>query len=167
MAVHAESSAAAAPPQPSSVHMTGTSAAVPEDALPSKSLAAFESDGQGQGQAGVSSGIAQRSSSQRATSFVGTADYVAPEVRTPVCPVNPLLPGAWCLPILKCASVTLMLCWSVHCNFGLVTDFPVVGATRVCIRCCVSLQHHCTTTNDHSCKPHAIMLMQNWQSLLA
>lgn len=60
--------------------MTGTSAAVPLGALPSKSLGASGELGASQAQAEAASGVAQRSTSQRATSFVGTADYVAPEV---------------------------------------------------------------------------------------
>ncbi len=60
--------------------MTGTSAAVPMGALPSKSLGASGELGASQAQAEAASGVAQRSTSQRATSFVGTADYVAPEV---------------------------------------------------------------------------------------
>lgn len=60
--------------------MTGTSAAVPAGEVPSKSLGASEDLGAAQAQAEAVSGIAQRSTSQRATSFVGTADYVAPEV---------------------------------------------------------------------------------------
>lgn len=60
--------------------MTGTSAAVPAGALPSKSLGASGELGAAQAQAAADIGVAQRSTSQRATSFVGTADYVAPEV---------------------------------------------------------------------------------------
>lgn len=64
-----------------SVHMTGTSAAVPQGALPSKSFGASGDLGS-QAQAEAAIGISQRAASQRATSFVGTADYVAPEVST-------------------------------------------------------------------------------------
>ena len=75
--VAAEADAAA--PQPSSVHITGSSAAVPQGNVPSKSLGASgELDAQAQAEAAI--GVSQRSASQRATSFVGTADYVAPEV---------------------------------------------------------------------------------------
>ena len=73
----AEADAAAA--QPVSIHMTGTSAAVPQGTLPSKSLGTSSELG-AQAQAEAASGMSQRSASQRATSFVGTADYVAPEV---------------------------------------------------------------------------------------
>lgn len=75
----AASDASSAASQPSSVHMTGSSAAVPMGALPSKSLGASGELGVSQAQAEAASGVAQRSTSQRATSFVGTADYVAPE----------------------------------------------------------------------------------------
>ncbi|KAL3161367.1 hypothetical protein ABBQ32_010261 [Trebouxia sp. C0010 RCD-2024] len=61
--------------KPSSVHMTGTSAAVPEGQLHSKSLTSTPVDATAEGLPGVT----QRATSQRATSFVGTADYVAPE----------------------------------------------------------------------------------------
>ena len=73
----AEADAAAA--QPVSIHMTGTSAAVPQGTLPSKGLGTSSELG-AQAQAEAASGMSQRSASQRATSFVGTADYVAPEV---------------------------------------------------------------------------------------
>ena len=56
--------------------MTGTSAAMPEGQLASKSLASSS----GELNAEAVPGVSQRSTSQRATSFVGTADYVAPEV---------------------------------------------------------------------------------------
>lgn len=56
--------------------MTGTSAAVPEGQLHSKSLTSTPVDATAEGLPGVT----QRATSQRATSFVGTADYVAPEV---------------------------------------------------------------------------------------
>ncbi|DBA89929.1 hypothetical protein WJX79_010639 [Trebouxia sp. C0005] len=75
----AASDASSTAAQASSVHMTGTSAAVPMGALPSKSLGASGELGASQAQAEAASGVAQRSTSQRATSFVGTADYVAPE----------------------------------------------------------------------------------------
>lgn len=67
--------ATAATGKPSNVHMTGTSAAVPEGQLPSKSLTSTPGDPSAEALPGVS----QRATSQRATSFVGTADYVAPE----------------------------------------------------------------------------------------
>lgn len=63
--------------------MTGTSAAVPEGQLPSKSLTSNPGDSSanpGDSSAEAPPGVAQRATSQRATSFVGTADYVAPEV---------------------------------------------------------------------------------------
>lgn len=61
---------------PSSVHVTGTSAAVPDGQVPSRSLPSAA----GELTADAMPGISQRATSQRATSFVGTADYVAPEV---------------------------------------------------------------------------------------
>lgn len=67
--------------KPSNVHMTGSSAAVPEGQLPSKSLTSNPGDLS----ADALPGVAQRATSQRATSFVGTADYVAPEVTTSHC----------------------------------------------------------------------------------
>lgn len=67
--------------KPSNVHMTGTSAAVPEGQLPSKSLTSTPGDPSAEALPGVS----QRATSQRATSFVGTADYVAPEVMAGHC----------------------------------------------------------------------------------
>ena len=63
--------------------MTGTSAAVPEGQLPSKSLTSNPGEpsaNPGDWTAEAPPGVAQRATSQRATSFVGTADYVAPEV---------------------------------------------------------------------------------------
>ena len=59
----------------SSVHVTGSSAAVPEGEIASKPLVSS-----GELPADAVPGVSQRSTSQRATSFVGTADYVAPEV---------------------------------------------------------------------------------------
>lgn len=63
------------------VHMTGSSAAVPDGQLPAKSLQQPTDKPQNAASA-EPPGITARSSSQRATSFVGTADYVSPEVRT-------------------------------------------------------------------------------------
>ena len=70
---------------PPNVHLTGSSAAVPEGHLPAQTLQQAgdrQASDRPQGTAsGELPGIAARSSSQRATSFVGTADYVSPEVR--------------------------------------------------------------------------------------
>ena len=67
--------------------MTGTSAAVPEGQLASKTLtsSSTSSSTPGESSADTPPGVAQRSTSQRATSFVGTADYVAPEVMARHC----------------------------------------------------------------------------------
>lgn len=73
--------ASAASPQDSTptVHITGSSAAMPEAELPAKSLQEPTDKPQSTA-SGELPGITARSSSQRATSFVGTADYVSPEV---------------------------------------------------------------------------------------
>ena len=69
--------------KPSNVHMTGTSAAVPEGQVASKSLTSSSTAGDSCAEAPPC--VAQRATSQRATSFVGTADYVAPEVMASHC----------------------------------------------------------------------------------
>ena len=76
--------------------MTGTSAAVPEGDLPSKSLASSSGELPGDALPGLS----QRATSQRATSFVGTADYVAPEVIQ----CSGLAPGVELSGSLACCS---------------------------------------------------------------